>query len=170
MFHQYYTIVDTMHKKIEPKNSLLKICTLHTLIRSTRKGSDFVDPSWYQQEPWGCRYGVKPKWLYIWHGHGIWSEGRKLLSVWEVSFRRDYRELFRVTWEWVLDCANWVAKSVMRGFHSRNSQTSLIRPLLNIWCVGGKGFSHLGNFGVGTGNGEVVLCNGDYFLEISRVY
>ena len=35
LFHQHYTIVDTMQKKIEPKKSLLKICTLHTLIRCT---------------------------------------------------------------------------------------------------------------------------------------
>ena len=31
MFHQHYTIVDTIKKKIGRKKSLLKICTLHTV-------------------------------------------------------------------------------------------------------------------------------------------
>ena len=42
------------------------------------------------------------------------------------------------------------------GFLSKNGQTSLLCPLLNIWWVGRKDLNYLTNFGIGTGNSEVI--------------
>ena len=66
----------------------------------TSKGLEDVDMGWSLSDL-NC------------HGLGKW------LPVCSVSFQEvATREMFRVTWGWVLDCANWVVKRVMVNFET----------------------------------------------------